>query len=131
MIFSKIITEQLITAVNQANGPFHKYNHLTIKQLKRELTQLKLQITPLTEVRYVSRLLRSTLGNSPGNAKSNASTRDYDYILHKNFWGFVKNILQKSKGGFRRRALLALYSTRINYLTLKISKCRLVRLWLD
>ena len=36
-----------------------------------------------------------------------------------------------TKGGFRRRALLALYSTRINYLTLKISKCRLVRLWLD
>ena len=31
----------------------------------------------------------------------------------------------------RRRALLALYSTRTNYLTLKISNCRLVRLWLD
>ena len=36
-----------------------------------------------------------------------------------------------SMGGFRRRALLELYSTRINYLTLKTSKCRLVRLWLD
>ena len=43
----------------------------------------------------------------------------------------VERKLDKSKGGFRRRALLALYSTRINYLTLKISKCRLVRLWLD
>ena len=37
----------------------------------------------------------------------------------------------ETEGGFRRRALLALYSTRINYLTLKISKCHLVPLWLD
>jgi len=86
-----------IDSVNQANGQFHKYNHLTIKQLKRELAQLKRQNTPLTEVRYVSRLLRSKLGNSPGTAKSNDSVRNYDRILHKNFWGFVKNILQKSK----------------------------------
>ena len=41
------------------------------------------------------------------------------------------SFIYETKGGFRRRALLALYSTRINYLTLKISKCRLVRLWLD
>ena len=95
MISARIITEQL--TVNQANGPFHKCNHLTIKQLKRELAQLKRQNTPLTEVRYVSRLLRSKLGNSPGTSKSNYSVRNYDRILHKNFWGFVKNILQKSK----------------------------------
>ena len=87
----------IIESVNQANGLFHKYNHITIKQLKRELAQLKRQNTPLTEVRYVSRLLRSKLGNSPGTAKSNDSVRNYDGILHKNFWGFVKNILQKSK----------------------------------
>ena len=79
-----------IDSVNQANGPFYKYNHLTLKQLKRELTQLKLQNIPLTEVRYVSRLLRSKLGNSPGTAKSNNSTRNYDYILHTNFWASSK-----------------------------------------
>ena len=54
-----------IDSVYQANGPFHKYTHLTIKQLKRELAQLKRQKTPLTEVRYVSRLPRAKLGNSP------------------------------------------------------------------
>ena len=69
-----------IDSDNQANSPFHKHNHLTIKQLKRELTQLKRQTTPLTEVRYVSRLLRSKLGNSPSTAKSNDSTRNYYYI---------------------------------------------------
>ena len=43
-----------------------------------------------------------------------------------NFFHYVLfELFLKSKGGFRRRAFLALYSTRINYLTLKISKCRL------
>jgi len=79
-----------IDSVNQANGPFHKYNHLTIKQLKRELAQLKRQNTPLTEVRYVSRLLRSKLGNSPGTAKSNDSVKNYGRFLHKNFWASSK-----------------------------------------
>ena len=76
---------ETIDSVNQATGPFHKYNHLTIKQLKRELTHLKRQKTPLTEIRYVSRLLRSKLSTSPGTAKSNNSTRNYGYILHKYF----------------------------------------------
>ena len=33
-------------SLNQPNGPFRKYNRLTIKQLNRELAQLKGQDTP-------------------------------------------------------------------------------------
>ena len=35
-----------IDSVNQANGPFCKYNHLTMKQLKQEVAQRKHQNTP-------------------------------------------------------------------------------------
>ena len=60
---------------------------------------------------------------------------DLDLVLYSRFSELESSAIKIDKsateGGFRRRALLALYSTRINYLTLKISKCRLVRLWLD
>ena len=92
-----------IDSVNQANGPFHKYNHLTIEQLKRELTQLKRQNTPLTEVRYVSRLLRSKLGNSPGTGKSNNGTRTMIISFTNIFWA-------SSKTFCRRVSLFCLHS---------------------
>ena len=82
-----------IDSVNQANDPFHKYSHLNIKQLKQELAQLKRQNTLLTEVRYVSRLLRSKLGNSPGTAKSNNSVRRS--YLTQNFLGLRQKYSQE------------------------------------
>ena len=80
---------------NNHNNPFcGKYNHLITKLLKLTLKQLKMNNASFQEIKYVSHLLRSKLSNKD-IALSSASTVNQDRYISKNFWGFVKNVIEK------------------------------------
>ena len=73
-----------------------KYKNHSVQSLKKALMQLKNNSAPLAEIQHVSHLLRSTLRST-----SNQSTRfsilhkQLDQFISKNFWGFVKTVLDK------------------------------------
>ena len=73
-----------------------KYKNHSVQSLKKALKQLKNNSAPSAEIQHVSHLLRSTLRST-----SNQSTRfsiphkQLDQFISKNFWGFVKTVLDK------------------------------------
>ena len=85
-----------IKSTNQTDSNFHKYKDLTTKQLKKELAQLKHRGAAISDIKYVSRLLRSKLNNIRGAANNYTVTDNYDRHIGRNFWNFVKNVLEKS-----------------------------------
>ena len=78
----------------------NKYIDQTVKDLKKYLKQLKLSNADPCEIRYVSRTLRDKLHNANSISVNNTSTQpktfNHDNLIGKNFWGYVKNILQQS-----------------------------------
>ena len=67
-----------------------KYKEMSKNELKSQLSKLKSTHAPLDEIKYVSKLLRSKL------TKSNVSISNHDDKIQTNFWGYVKNTLNKS-----------------------------------
>ena len=79
-------------ATNQANENVHIYKDFTFKQLKRELVQLKGQGANFADIKYVSHLLCSRLSNA---SRSKPISDKYDRQIGRNFWNFVKQILER------------------------------------
>ena len=72
-----------------------KYNTYSVNALKKALKQLKLGDAPLAEIQYVSRLLRSKLKHSALSSIASSSHKHHDRYISKNFWGFVKNVVDR------------------------------------
>ena len=73
-----------------------KYKDYTVKELKKALQQLKSNKCDLSEIKYVSRTLRDKLRSNSNNvngSSSNESSFNHDQYLGRNFWGYVKNII--------------------------------------
>ena len=70
-----------------------KYKGYSAHSLKKALKHLKSVAAPLSEVRYVSRLLRSKLNRKSDS--SSTSDLDYDKYISKNFWEFVTNVVDR------------------------------------
>ena len=73
-----------------------KYKDYTVKELKKALQQLKSNKCDLSEIKYVSRTLRDKLRSNSNNingSSSNESFFNHDQYLGRNFWGYVKNII--------------------------------------
>ena len=83
----------------------NKYKDNGIKELKRNLKSLKSSNNNPNEIKYVSHLLREKL-KSPSNNNSQCDSRldecdtphniDHDKYIQKNFWSYVKNILNNN-----------------------------------
>ena len=83
----------------------NKYKDNGIKELKRILKSLKSSNNNPNEIKYVSHLLREKL-KSPSNNNSQCDSRldecdtphniDHDKYIQKNFWSYVKNILNNN-----------------------------------
>ena len=72
-----------------------KYNTYSVHSLKKALKHLKSNAAPLAEMQYVSRLLRSKLQRNLTSSVGSASHKQHDRYISKNFWGFIKNVLDK------------------------------------
>ena len=73
-----------------------KYKDYMVKELKKALQQLKSNKCDLSEIKYVSRTLRDKLRSNSNNANgssSNESFFNHDQYLGRNFWDYVKNII--------------------------------------
>lgn len=74
-------------------------NHThTVRELKRARHKLKLNNHDLSKIKYVSRKLRNRLkNNNTVNNSTSSSSENFnnDKYLEQNFWGNVKNILDK------------------------------------
>ena len=63
--------------------------------LKKSLKVLKQSANAdITEIKYVSRLLRDILRNNT-SCQVNGDLMNHDYSISKNFWGYVKTIFNK------------------------------------
>ena len=71
-----------------------KYKEYFTNSLKKALKRLKMPTAPTSEIRCVSRLLRTKFSNKP-SINSPSSVIHYDKQISKYFWGFVKNIIAK------------------------------------
>ena len=83
-----------VNSTNHTNARCGKYKHLTPKSLKHQLKQLKMNDAPLQEIKYVSQFLRSKL-KCQDSTHSSATAVNQDRYVSKNFWGFVKNAIEK------------------------------------
>ena len=81
-----------IKSTNQANKNFHTYKDFTVKQLEKELVQLKSQGTNFADITYLFHLLRLRLSNI---ARSKPVSDTYDRQIGRNFLNFMKQILEK------------------------------------
>ena len=75
-----------------------KYKEYMVKELKKALQHLKFNQGNLSEIKYVSRALREKLrinSNRADGLSSNESFFNHDQYLGRNFWGYVKNIINK------------------------------------
>ena len=70
----------------------NKYKNHTTRELKKDLKHLKENNAPLCETKYVSHLLRPKIKTS--HSITSASL-NHDSLISKNFWGYVKRVLQK------------------------------------
>ena len=70
----------------------NKYNGYSNYKLKSCLKQLKNSGADIAKIRYVSHLLRNRLNKS----RAANSDRNDDEKIRMNFWGYVKNIFEKS-----------------------------------
>ena len=74
-----------------------KYKDASVRELKNRLKQLKLECVDISEIKYVSRLLRRKICK-PGSLAHDMNAHcisDHDEYISKSFWGYVKNILAK------------------------------------
>ena len=76
------VTTTQTKSFNQIQGVFHQI-------IEKASETAKMLTAPASEIRYVSRLLRTKLSNK-SSISSPSSSIHYD-----NFWGFVKNIIAK------------------------------------
>ena len=84
-----------VNSANESNEFYSKYKDLTAKVLKQKLRNLKYHNDPLPEIKYVSRLLRSSLKSKQTSSNSSVNMGNQDNYMRKNFWGFVKNVLER------------------------------------
>ena len=73
------------------------YKDASVRELKTWLTQLKLECVDISEIKYVSRLLRRKIckPRSLAHDMNAHCISDRDEYISKNIWGYVKNILAK------------------------------------
>ena len=72
-----------------------KYEGKSKNGLKKSLKVLKQSANAdITEIKYVSRLLRDILRDNT-SCQVNADLMNHDYSISKNFWGYVKKIFNK------------------------------------
>ena len=72
----------------------NKYKDLPVKDLKKALRNLESTNPDLTEMKYVSRILRDKLRNDnihKSDLKQNVRI-NHDKYFQRNFWGYVKNV---------------------------------------
>jgi len=76
-----------------------KYKDASVKDLKKGLKQLKLECVDISEIKYMSRLLRKKICKckSLTNDLNTHGVNDHDQYMGKNFWGYVKNVLVKKR----------------------------------
>ena len=89
------VTCGTVNSANQSNEIYSKYKNLTAKILRQNLRKLRYHNAPLSEIKYVSRLLRSSLKSRITSSISSVNMGNHDNYIHKNFWGFPKNILER------------------------------------
>ena len=71
-----------------------------MKDLKKALKCLKLSTNPdITEIKYVSRVLRDKLRNSNNTQTDTQQDQSFnhDKYFERNFWGYVKNVLASKR----------------------------------
>ena len=83
----------------------NKYKDSNVKELKKVLKLLKSSNNNPEEIKYVSHLLRDKLRSPSNDTNPSNSCLDesdtplninHDKYLQKNFWGYVKNILNRN-----------------------------------
>jgi hypothetical protein len=76
----------------------NKYKDQTVKALKKCLKQLKLSNADPHEIKYVARTLRDKLRNACqiNTTQNQNKTFNHDNYISRNFWGYVKNVLNKN-----------------------------------
>jgi len=72
-----------------------KYKNYSTKDLKKALKILKSSNNNVEEIKYVARTLRDKLQKSQHDPDKTDINIDHDKYISKNFWGYVKNILNK------------------------------------
>ena len=87
------------------NSLVNKYKDYTVKDLKKALKTLKSTNSEPDEIKYVSHILRAKLHLNNNNnqssesglddSHSNSQTRNHDKYIQKNFWGYMKNVLNR------------------------------------
>ncbi len=79
----------------------NKYKDYTVKDLKKALRNLKSTNSDITEIKYVSRSLRDKLRNNNNIIQTDPEASfNHDKYLERNFWGYVKNVLNKNRNVF-------------------------------
>ena len=87
------------------NSMVNKYKDYKVKDLKKALKKLKSENSEPDEIKYVSHILRDQLRLNNNNNRSHEPSLDnnhgncqmlnHDKYVEKNFWGYIKNILNK------------------------------------
>ena len=87
------------------NSMVNKYKDCKVKDLKKALKKLKSENSEPDEIKYVSHILRDQLRLNNNNNRShelsldnnhgNCQMLNHDKYVEKNFWGYIKNILNK------------------------------------
>ena len=81
-----------------------KYKDYTVKDLKKALKSLKSTNDEPEEIKYISHILCAKLRSNSNNqsselcrdsSHSNNQTLKHDKYIEKNFWRYIKNILNK------------------------------------
>ena len=75
----------------------NKYRDHTVKDLKKALRNLKSTSSEITEIKYVSRILRDKLRNNNNTPPNHGDTFNHDKYLERNFWSYVKNVLNSKR----------------------------------
>ena len=83
----------------------NKYKDYKVKDLKKALKKLKSENSEPDEIKYVSHILRDQLRLNNNNNRSHEPSLDnnhgncqmlnHDKYVEKNFWGYIKNILNQ------------------------------------
>ena len=71
----------------------NKYKDKSKHDLKKSLKVLKHSNADITEIKYVSRLLRDKLQNKSSDL--NSDSVNHDFSIANNFWGYVKKMFNK------------------------------------
>lgn len=79
-----------------------KYKDFTVKELKKSLKELKNSNGNIEEIKYVLRALRDKLNTKRQTlAQDNGDDRfNHDKYISKNFWGYVKSVLNRKDALF-------------------------------